>query len=99
MAAHIALHYTEKLRVEDIAKAAGLNPNYAMNLFSRTCGMSLLDYVIQHRLFHSRRLLATTDAKVIEIALESGFGSLSRFYEAFQRAYGRSPQAYRRRFA
>jgi transcriptional regulator GlxA family with amidase domain len=43
---------------------------------------------LQHRLFHARRLLATTDRKLLDIAMEreSGFGSASRFYESFTRA-------------
>ncbi len=96
MAEFIARHYTQPLSVPQIAQCTGLHPNYAMTVFRSTCGMSILDYLVQHRLFHARRLLLTSDLKIIDVALESGFGSLSRFYEAFTRANGCSPQRFRK---
>lgn len=99
LARFIVEHYREPIALADIAAAAGLHPNYAANLFRRRCGQTLLQCLTQHRLAHAQRLLATTDAKVIDVALESGFGSLSRFYEAFARARQETPAAYRARFA
>ena len=95
MALYVAEHYTQSPRVADIAAVVGLHPNYAMNLFRKTFGVSLVDYATQHRISHAQRLLLTTDAKVLDIALESGFGSLSRFYTAFDEACGQSPKEYR----
>lgn len=91
----VAEHYDEPLDVSQIARAVGLHPNYAMSLFRKLSGMSLLDYVTRHRVSHAQRLLATTDDKVVDIAFASGFGSVSRFYVVFQRACGLSPNAYR----
>lgn len=99
IAEFIARHYTQPLTVAEIVAPTGLHPNYAMTLFRETCGLSILDYLVEHRLFHARRLLATSDMKILEIAMESGFGSLSRFNEAFSRAHGCPPRAYRRRMA
>jgi AraC-like DNA-binding protein len=39
----------------------------------------LVEYTNQHRVSHARRLLVTTNEKILTIALESGFRSLSRF--------------------
>lgn len=95
IARYIAEHYGEPLRVGAIASAVDLQANYAMSLFRRTFGMSMVEYLTQYRIADAQRLLATTDATVVDIALESGFGSLSRFYAAFTRACGQSPRAYR----
>jgi len=99
MAETIARRYTESLSAAEIAAAAQLHPNYAMNLFKKTFGMSMLDYLTQQRLFHARRLLATTDDKIADIALASGFGSLNRFYTIFQKTNECSPRQYRKRFS
>jgi AraC-like DNA-binding protein len=80
---------------EQISKAAGLHPNYAMALFKKALGLTLIDCVTQHRVSHAQRLLATTDEKIIEVGLNSGFASMSRFHEAFKRACGCSPKEYR----
>jgi AraC-like DNA-binding protein len=95
MACLIAREYTEPLTVEDIGRAVGLHPNYAMNLFKKAFGTTLIDYLTHHRVSHAQRLLTTTDQRIVEVAFESGFSSLSRFNEAFRRACGCSPREYR----
>jgi AraC-like DNA-binding protein len=67
-----------------------------MDVFQRTFGTTLLKYVTQHRLSHAQRLLVTTEDLILNIALKSGFGSLSRFNEAFRQAFGCTPREYRR---
>lgn len=96
MAYYIARKFTEELSAEDVARHVGLNPNYAMGLFQQTFGTTLLKYVTQHRLSHAQRLLVTTNNPVLSIAFDSGFGSLSRFNEAFRHAFGCTPREYRR---
>ncbi len=97
MARHMAEHFAEEIAMPDIARAAGLHPKYAQTLFRRWCGLTPGDYLRQHRVSHAQRLLLTTDAKVIDVALASGFGSPSAFYEAFQRATGATPAEFKRR--
>lgn len=96
MACYIAQHYTDRLTVESIAKIVGLHPNYAMNLFQKTFGTTLVNYLTQHRVSHAQRLLATSDCTIANVAFESGFNSISRFNDAFRRACGCSPRDYRR---
>lgn len=95
MACLIARRYTEKLTVEEIGREVGLHPNYAMGLFKKTFGTTLIDYLTHHRVSHAQRLLATTDEKIVEIAFASGFHSISRFNEAFRKECGCTPRAYR----
>jgi AraC-like DNA-binding protein len=68
-----------------------------MSLFQKTFGTTLIDYLTHHRISHAERLLATTDEKIVEVAFNSGFSSISRFNEAFRRACGCSPRDYRKR--
>jgi AraC-like DNA-binding protein len=96
MACFVAQHYRERINVQDIAKVTGLHPNYAMSLFQKTFGTTLVNYLTQHRVSHAQRLLATSNATVTEVAYESGFNSLSRFNEAFRRVRGCSPREFRR---
>lgn len=97
MASMIAQRYTEPLTIEAIGRTVDLHPNYAMSLFRKAFGTTLIDYLTQHRVSHAQRLLATTDQKIVCVALDSGFGSISRFNDAFRRACGCSPREYRRR--
>ena len=96
MACLIAQRYTERLTVDEIGRSVKLHPNYAMNLFQKTFGTTLIEYLTQHRVSHSQRLLATTDMKIVDVAFASGFSSISRFNDAFRRACGCAPREYRR---
>lgn len=96
MAACIARHYQEPLQIKEIADRVGLHPNYAMSLFRRTFRITLNDFLTQHRVSHAQRLLVTTDRKVVDVALDSGFRSLSRFYIAFRKVCGTHPSRYRK---
>jgi AraC-like DNA-binding protein len=95
MACLIAQRYTEQLTVTEIGQQVGLHPNYAMGLFKKAFGTTLIDYLTHHRVSHAQRLLATTNEKIVEVAFSSGFNSISRFNEAFRRACGCTPRAYR----
>ncbi|MFO7632375.1 MAG: AraC family transcriptional regulator [Caldilinea sp.] len=95
MAQYIVAHYQASLTVEEVAGAVGLHPNYATTSFKRTFGMTIWEYTLQYRVTQAQRLLVTTDASVLDVAMQSGFGSLSSFYAAFQRYTGRTPKALR----
>jgi AraC family transcriptional regulator, melibiose operon regulatory protein len=97
LAAFMAQHYREDLSVGRIAEAVDLHPNYAMQLFRKRCGMGLWEYLTRLRISHAQRLLLTTDWKVHRIAMESGYASPSRFYEAFAKISACTPREYRGR--
>lgn len=99
MARWVAERFREPLSLAKVAEEVGLNPNYAATVFRRHWGVSLQQYWLQHRVHHAQRLLATTDRKVIDVALECGFATLSSFYDAFRRRCGCAPRAYRETLA
>ena len=91
----VAAHYNDPgLSVARIAEHAGVHPNYAMEVFKKTCGVSLMRYVSRQRVAHAQRLLGTTGAKVLDVAMEAGFGSISQFYHVFQTVIGSAPREY-----
>lgn len=96
IASFIAQNYTQRLTVEQIAQNVDLHPNYAMELFRKTLGTTLIDYIQHHRVTHAQRLLVTSDDSILDVALRSGFNSLSRFNVAFKVRSGCTPSAYRR---
>jgi len=93
---YLAAHYREEIAIADCARAAGVHSHHAMTLFRRTCGTTIHAYLTRLRLAHAQRRLLSSDAAVLAIALEAGFGSQARFYVAFTAAYGTTPAAFRR---
>ena len=96
LACHIARHFSEPLTADQIARTVGLHPNYAMNVFRKAFGMTMTQFVVQHRLYNAQRLLVTTEDPILDLALESGFRSVSRFNEVFKQALHCTPRDYRK---
>ena len=97
MLQYIAENYQDPaLSVARIARHARIHPSYAINHFHKTCGVSLMRYVIRQRVTHAQCLIASGDGKILDIALDSGFGSESRFYQVFRAATGVTPREYAR---
>jgi len=94
----MAEHYREPLAIKEIAASVGLHPRYLMRAFKKQANLSLWEYLTRLRVSHAQRLLVTTDLKIIDVALESGFGSVAPFYAAFsEHCGGESPVRFRKR--
>ena len=99
IAGFLATHYAEDIDLPTIARAAGLNPKYLARIFKTQTRLTVHAYLLRLRLAHAQRLLSSTEMKVADVALQSGFGSLASFYAAFKRwGGGAKPHAYRRRW-
>lgn len=92
----IAENFLQEIDSIDIARAADLHPKYAMNLFRKSTGMTLIKYVNLLRLSRAQALLMGDGANVLQVAMDSGFGSVSAFNKSFRHIAGMSPSDFRR---
>ncbi|WP_027667091.1 helix-turn-helix domain-containing protein [Rhizobium leguminosarum] len=92
----IAANFLHDIDSVDIARAADLHPKYAMNLFKRSTGMTLSKYVTLLRLSRAQAMLMSEGANVLQVAMDSGFGSISAFNKSFRHIAGMSPSNFRR---
>jgi AraC-like DNA-binding protein len=95
MTAFIAENFNGPLTVDDVARVTKLHPNYAITLFRKVTGMTVRQYLTRQRLSLAQSLLITTNLAVPAIAAQSGFGSLSQFYEVFGKRFSKTPRTYR----
>lgn len=91
MVEYILENLTEPLTVDDVAKITGLNPNYALGLFTNVMRVPIRKFVVRMRLVHARTLLLESNLSIANVAFESGFKSLSQFYTHFNKTYGVTP--------
>ena len=95
MSRFIAEHALEDIAAEDVARAVGLHPNYAMTVYKSAMGLTIKQAIIRHRMDTAQSMLIASDTPVSRAAFECGFGSLSSFYAAFEKRFGTSPQMFR----
>ena len=94
----IAKNYSSGINVTDIANELEIHPDYANAIFKKSFNVTLKDYLIDQRISHAQRLLLTSSMKVIDIAFDSGFNSLSRFNVSFLKKCGCTPSKYRGKY-
>jgi AraC-like DNA-binding protein len=90
--------YSERIDVEDMARAAGLSRAHFSREFKRAFGESPRAYLLTRRLERAATLLRNTDRSVADVCLSVGLQSIGSFTTSFTRTYGRSPTAYRASF-
>ena len=69
---YIEAHITEELTTDDIANAVCVSPFYFQRGFAMLCGTTVGEYIRCRRLALAGNALATTDARVIDIARRYG---------------------------
>lgn len=92
----VAVHFVTRITIADVAASAGVSQSYAVSLFSKLLGRTIMEHIRDMRIVHAKMLLIETDQKILTIAMDCGFGSLSSFYECFQNYVGVSPAAFRK---
>jgi AraC-like DNA-binding protein len=90
--------YFEPLRVDDLARAAGLSRAHFSDEFRRAFGESPHGYLLTRRMERAAALLRGTDRSVADICFSVGLQSVGSFATSFTRTYGISPTAYRAAF-
>lgn len=87
--------YAEPLTVDALAEAAGMTRFAFLRTFRAQVGESPYQHLIQLRLEQAAERLRRTDASVLEVSLDCGFGDPGRFARLFRRRYGCAPRGYR----
>jgi AraC-like DNA-binding protein len=90
--------YSERLDVDDLARAAGLSRAHFSRQFRRAFGTSPHVYLLTRRLERAAALLRVTDRSVADVCFSVGLQSVGSFTTSFTRTFGISPTAYRARF-
>lgn len=92
---HIIDNYRTDIKLPYLAEMANMTPNSFCRYFKKRTTMSFSQFLIEHRIRKASQLLLETEMKIIEIAYETGFRSLSNFNSHFKRLRGMSPRTYR----
>lgn len=92
---HIEEHIGENITIEELAETASLSLFYYQRLFSRLVKKPVREYIKLRRLARAGDVLKNRKNRILDIALEHGFGSHETFTRAFKEAFGITPEQYR----
>jgi AraC-like DNA-binding protein len=80
--------------VAQLAKISALSRSTFFERFTRTVGVSPMEYLLAWRMEIAKELLRDDELAVAEVAERVGYGSTSAFSVAFSRHVGRSPSRF-----
>ncbi len=89
---HIRDHFSQPLRVEQLADVAGMSPSSFHTHFKAMTSMTPVQYQKQLRLLEARRLMLSDAANVSEAAYQVGYESASQFSREYTRSFGTAPK-------
>lgn len=85
------------LAVSDLARAAGLSPNYFLSAFRKETGKTPHRFLTECRIARACELLRDPHQSILEVSALTGFSSQSHLTEVFRRHMQTTPSQYRRR--
>lgn len=92
---YITDHCTENITIEQLADLAGFSKFHFARLFKQFANMSCYDYLTRKRIACAERLLINPNLSITEVAMRSGFNSLSTFNRIFKATKNCTPSEYK----
>lgn len=93
----IRSHFKENITQKDVADNCEISISTLNRKLTEYLGMGFKKYLVNLRLEYAKQLILQTDEQITNIALYSGFNSLSYFQRAFTKKYNMTPTAYRKK--
>ncbi len=87
------------IEVEAAAQRSWMSKYHYQRMFHMITGVTLSDYVRKRRLTLAAQELASSPAKVLDVALKYGYQTPEAFAKAFQRLHGMTPSEARKQGA
>lgn len=92
---YIDEHYMEDFTLDDIASAVGFSKYHFSRLFKQYTGFTFCAYICHRRVKIAEKLLEQPELSITEVAMKSGFPSISTFNRVFRQQKNCSPTEYR----
>ncbi|MCR4655027.1 MAG: helix-turn-helix domain-containing protein [Lachnospiraceae bacterium] len=93
---YINTHCTEEISLEETADLAGFSKFHFSRLFKDFTGVTFYKYVNLRRINVAENLLWDPDINITEVAIRSGFNSVSAFMRMFKQIKGCTPTEFKK---
>ncbi len=89
-------HLQDDFSVDRLADQTGLSGRQLVRRFQKALHRSVTEELLRQRLEETKHLLRSTNIRIIDIAPKVGFHSTAYLHRTFRRAFGQTPEQYRR---
>lgn len=92
---YINKNCTKDISLDEISEMAGFSKYHFSRLFKEFTNYSFYRYLNMRRILHAEQLLLDPSVKITEVAMASGFNSISAFMRMFKNLKGCTPTDYK----
>ena len=96
---YINNHFSEKIKIQDLANHIGISRSYLVKLMKQETGMSPQEYLIETRMRRASDLLSRTNDPIRVVAAECGYDDALAFSKVFKSRFGFNPTEYRETYS
>jgi len=89
-------NFGRQISREEISEYCGVSGDYLTRIFAKEMGFRLWDYLTEFRLYMAKLMMGESSLTAKEVAVRCGFANDSYFNKAFRKAYGVTPNAFRK---
>jgi AraC-like DNA-binding protein len=93
---YIESNFIKPISLAELASLSHISISHLVRSFVQTYNVSPIEYLIQVRLKHAKRLLRSQSYTVSEIAEKTGFNSINYFSRVFKHHEGMCPSKYQK---
>lgn len=91
---YIEAHIDEEISLAELSRTALFSPWYSYRIFKSETGLTPAEYIRRLRLSKSAMKLKNENCKIVDVAFETGFGSVDGYQRAFLKEFGCNPKEY-----
>ncbi|MBL4933182.1 AraC family transcriptional regulator [Clostridium paridis] len=94
---YLHTNYERKISIEDLTEEFHINRTTLADKFTKSVGMSVIEYLIRLRVKMASTMLKDTLLPISEIGYRVGFNDITHFGRMFRKYTGESPSIYRKK--
>ncbi|MFY0690056.1 MAG: helix-turn-helix transcriptional regulator [Cyclobacteriaceae bacterium] len=88
-------HLYSEITLEELAHLCNMSLSTFKRHFKKIYGRAPQEFIFDRRLEESKKLLATSELSIVDIALNSGFKTIGHYSRKFKEKYGIPPSQYK----
>ncbi len=92
---YVMAHLDREIRLEDLARVAGISASHFSRLFKQTLGETPHQFVMSYRVEQAKQRLQDLKQPLLEVALSCGFSDQAHFTRVFRQRMGQTPRQWR----
>jgi len=91
------IHYGDNFLLSDFARLINVTPSYLSHIFKTKTGVAFSDFLTNIKIIRAKRMLGSTQMKIVDISDTIGFLDYHYFSRVFRKITGTTPTLFRAR--